>query len=73
MSPKCYFFGPRPTEDPIKSPLSVCPSVHWSVCLSVRLSVWPSVHQSVCLSVCQFGVFLRNGSLVFSDFLHGGR
>ena len=29
---------------------------------------------SVRLSVCQFGIFLRNGSLFFSsDFLHDGR
>ena len=28
---------------------------------------------SVCLSVRQFGIFLRDGSLVFSDFLHDGR
>ena len=27
----------------------------------------------VCLSVHQFGIFLRNRSLVFSDILHGGR
>ena len=27
----------------------------------------------VCLSVRQFSIFLRNGSLVFSDFLHDGR
>ena len=40
----------RPTEGPIKSPLSVCPSAR------------PSVRH-----------FSQNGSLVFSDFLHGGR
>ena len=27
----------------------------------------------VCLSVRQFGIFLRNVSLVFSDFLHDER
>ena len=27
---------------------------------------------SICLFVCHFGI-LRNGSLVFSDFLHDGR
>ena len=45
--------GPRPTEGPIKSPLSVCPSVR--------------------LSTRQLGVFLRNGSIVFADFLYDGR
>ena len=44
-----FFLGPRPTDDPIKSPLSVY------------------------LSVRQFGVFLRNGSLVFSDFWRDGK
>ena len=50
------------------------PSYGWSykitvVCLSVCLSV------CLCLSVsfCQFWIFLKNGSLVFSDFLHDGR
>ena len=28
---------------------------------------------SVCLSIYQFGIFLRNGSLVFSDFWQDGR
>ena len=28
---------------------------------------------SFCLSVCHIGIFLRNDSLVFSDFLHDGR
>ena len=37
----------------------VCLSVVY-LCLSVRLSI--------CLSVCQFGIFLRNGSLVFFCF-----
>ena len=41
---------PRPSECPIKPPLSVCSSA------------------------CQFGYFFfRNGSLVFSDFVHHGR
>ena len=31
------------------------------------------VSLSVCLSICQFGIFLSNGSLVFSDFLHNRR
>ena len=43
------------------------------VCLSVRLSVHPSFRLSVCLSVCQFSIFLRNGSLVFSHFLDDDR
>ena len=30
-------------------------------------------HLFVCLPVSQFGIFLRNGSLVFSDFLYDGR
>ena len=38
-----WLLDPRPTEGPIKSPLSVC------------------------LSFSQFGVFLINGSLDFSD------
>ena len=33
----------------------------------LRLSV------SVCRSVCQFSIFLKNGSLVFSNFLYDGR
>ena len=28
---------------------------------------------SVCPSICQFYIFLRNGSFVSSDFLHDGR
>ena len=28
---------------------------------------------SVCLSERQFSIFLKNGSSVFSDFLHDGR
>ena len=32
-----------------------------------------SVRLSVRLSVCQFGIFLRNGSLVFPNFLHDAR
>ena len=48
-------------EGPVKSLLSV----H----LSVRLSVCPSIRPSVL----QFGISLRNGSLVFSDFLHDGK
>ena len=27
--------------------------------------------QSYCLSVSQFGIFLRNGALIFSDFFEG--
>ena len=53
------FFGPTSRRGSYKitvASLSVCPSVRLSVRLSVR----------------QFGIFHRNGSLVFSDFLHNG-
>ena len=32
-----------------------------------------TVRPSVCLSFCEFAIYLRNGSLVFSDFLQSGR
>ena len=38
---------------------------------SVKLPL--SVHPSVSLSFCQFGVFLKNDWIVFSEFWHGGR
>ena len=50
-----YFLDPCPVEGPIKSLLSVC------LCLPVCLSVC----LYICLSIHQFGIFLRNGSLVF--------
>ena len=45
-----------------------CPSegpIKSLVCLSVSLSFY--------LSVLHFSIFLRNGLLFFSDFLHDGR
>ena len=39
----------------------------------IQKSLFVTVCLSVSLSVHQFGIFLRNGSLVFSDFLHNGR
>ena len=48
---------PRPTEGPIKSLLSFCQFFCLSICMSIR----------------QFDIFLRNGSLVFSDFWYVGR
>ena len=32
-----------------------------------------SFRPSLCLAVLQFGILLRNGSLVFSDFFDDGR
>ena len=51
------------------------------VCLSVSLSIYLSVCLPACLPVClsvflfirQFGIFVRNGRLLFSDFWHGAR
>ena len=70
---------PCSTECPIK-PLFVCLSVCLCVCvclsvlcLFVCLSVRPSICLSICPSICQFGIFLSNGSLVFSVFYHNGR
>ena len=56
-----WILHPCRTENPMKSPLSVCLLVGQSF----RLSLCPSVSLSVCLSVPQFGVFLGNVSLVF--------
>ena len=47
-------------QRPMKSLLSICPSLHPSVSPSVRLSVHPSLS------------FLKIGSLVFSDIVHEG-
>ena len=48
------------------------------ICLMEFLRYWTPILRRVlqnhhCLSVCQFGIFLRNGSLVFSDFWHDAR
>ena len=47
------FIGPRPTESPIKSTFSVCPSVRSAFFL-------------------EMAIFLRNCSLVFSNFWQDG-
>ena len=63
------FLDPLPTEGLMKSLLSVCLSIHPPTCLSVRPSIRPSVHPSIH----QFGILLRNDSLVFSNFWHDDR
>ena len=55
---RLYFLDSHPVEGPIKPPLSVC----LSICLSGRLSI-----------LQHFGIFLRNRSSAFSDFLHSGK
>ena len=51
----------------------VCLSIHCSFGPSITLLVHPSVFLSLCPSICQCGIFLWNGSLVFFNFLHDGR
>ena len=49
----------------------------WDNCFQNQLVIGPPSYggpfKIICLSVRQFGIFLKNGPLVFSDFWHDGR
>ena len=47
--------------------------IHKNLSMEDLIKSLSSVYLPVCLSVHQFGVFLRNCSIVFSDFWHNDR